>query len=415
MSEQRWYAGVDWASESHHVFLTDGAGRKTGEKIFKHSGEGLAEMAAWLLTASGAASSSQIYVAIETPRGPVVETLIERGFTLHAINPKQMDRFRDRFTLAGAKDDSRDAEVMASALRTDPHCLRLLAALDPTVIELREWSRIASELGAERNRLTNRLREQLWRYFPAMLELESDLSAPWLLDLWELAPTPAKAARIREATVAKLLKRHRIRRFDAAHVLDVLRKPAVQVARGTVEAASAHIKTLVARIRLVNRQIKEAHSRLDALTARLIPAEEAGAAQHKQHDVEILASLPGVGRIVLATLLAEAWDGLKRRDYAALRSLTGVAPVTKKSGKSCIVIRRQACSNRLANVMYHWARVAIQLDTASKAKYATLRGRGHSHGRALRSVADRLLGVACAMLKKGALFNPSFNAQNAPC
>ena len=103
---------------------------------------------------------------------------------------------------------------------------------------------------------------------------------------------------------------------------------------------------------------------------------------------------------------------LQRRDYAALRSLTGVAPVTKKSGKSCIVIRRQACSNRLANVMYHWARVAIQLDTTSKAKYATLRGRGHSHGRALRSVADRLLDVACAMLKNGTLFNPSLKAQN---
>ena len=160
---------------------------------------------------------------------------------------------------------------------------------------------------------------------------------------------------------------------------------------------------------------EEAHRRLDALTARLIPAEDAGAGQQKQHDVEILASLPGVGRIVLATLLAEAWDGLQRRDYAALRSLTGVAPVTKKSGKSCIVIRRQACSNRLANVMYHWARVAIQFDTASKAKYATLRGRGHSHGRALRSVADRLLSVACAMLKNGALFNPSSNAQNTPC
>ena len=54
MTEQRWYAGVDWASESHHVFLTDGGGRKIGEKIFKHSGEGLAEMAAWLRAASGA-------------------------------------------------------------------------------------------------------------------------------------------------------------------------------------------------------------------------------------------------------------------------------------------------------------------------------------------------------------------------
>jgi transposase len=412
MTEERWYAGVDWASESHHVFLTNGDGRKIGEKIFRHSGEGLAEMAAWLLTASGAGSPSQIYIAIEVPHGPVVETLIERGFTVHAINPKQMDRFRDRFTLAGAKDDSRDSEVMASALRTDPRCFRLLAGLDPVVIELREWSRIASDLGTERNRLTNRLREQLWRYYPAMLELESDLGAEWLLDLWELAPTPGKAACIREGTVAKVLKRNRIRRFDAARVLAVLRQSPVQIAAGTVEAASAHIKTLIARIRLVNGQIKEAHRRLDALTAQLIPAEDAGAGQH---DVEILASLPGVGRIVLATLLAEAWDALLRRDYAALRSLTGVAPVTKRSGKSCIVIRRQACSNRLAMAMYHWARVAIQHDMRSKAKYAALRARGHSHGRALRSVADRLLNVACAMLKNGTLFNPSLEVQNTPC
>lgn len=416
MSDQRqWYAGVDWASESHHVFLTDGDGRKIGERVFRHGGEGLAEMAAWLTATSGAVEASQIYVAIEVPHGPVVETLIERAFKVHAINPKQMDRFRDRFTLAGAKDDSRDAEVMASALRTDPRCFRLLALADPVVIELREWSRIAGDLGGERNRLTNRLREQLWRYFPALLELEGDLGAEWLLDLWESVPTPDKTARIREAAIAKLLKRHRIRRFDAAHVLGVLRKPPPQVAAGTTEAASAHIATLIARVRLVNQQLKQAHHRLDALTACLIPTEEAEPGQRKQHDVEILASLPGVGRIVLATLLAEAFDALQRRDYAALRSLTGVAPVTKRSGKSCIVLRRHACHHRLANAMYHWARVAVQIDPRSRSKYAALRSRGHSHGRALRSVADRLLNVACAMLKTGTTFSPSITAKQPSC
>jgi hypothetical protein len=93
MADQRqWYAGVDWASESHHVFLTDGDGRKIGERVFKHSGEGLAEMAAWLMATSGADEPSQILVAIEVPHGPVVETLLERRFVVHAINPKQMDR-----------------------------------------------------------------------------------------------------------------------------------------------------------------------------------------------------------------------------------------------------------------------------------------------------------------------------------
>jgi transposase len=289
----------------------------------------------------------------------------------------------------------------------------LLALADPVVVELREWSRIAEDLGAERNRLTNRFREQLWRYFPAILELEADLASEWLLDLWETVPTPHKAVRIRDTTIAKLLKRHRVRRFDAAQLLSILRAPPVRVAAGTTEAASAHIATLITRIRLVNKQLKQAHQKLDVLIARLVPTEEAEPGQTKQHDVEVLASLPGVGRIILATLLAEASDALQRRDYAALRSLTGVAPVTKRSGKSCIVVRRYACHGRLANAMYHWARTAIQHDPTSRSKYAALRSRGHSHARALRSVGDRLLNIACAMLRSGTIFDASITKQTA--
>jgi transposase len=412
MTDQKhWYAGVDWASESHLVFLTDAEGHKIAEREFKHSGEGLAEMAAWLMATSGAPEAAQILVAIEVPHGPVVETLMERGFEVHAINPKQMDRFRDRFTMAGAKDDSRDAEVMASALRTDPHCLRRLAPADPTVIELREWSRIAEDLGVEHTRLTNRVRDQLWRYFPAILELDNDLGAEWLLDLLQLAPTPDKAARLRETAIAKLLKRHRIRRFDAAHVLRTLRTQPLSLAAGTTTAASAHVATLIARIRLVNQQLKQAQRQIDVLIARLAPTEEAEPGQRKQHDAEILASLAGVGRIVLATLLAEGSDPLQRRDYPALRCLTGVAPVTRRSGKSRVVVRRYACNPRLANAVYHWARVAVQHDPTSRAKYAALRSRGHNHARALRSVADRLLNVACAMLRAGTTFDPSLGSQ----
>jgi transposase len=272
--QNRFYAGVDWASESHLVFLTNAEGRKIGEREFKHSGEGLAEMMAWLMAASGAAEPSQIEVAIEVPHGPVVEALMERGFAVHAINPKQMDRFRDRFSLAGAKDDSRDAEVMASALRTDAHCFRRLSLVDPTLIELREWSRIAEDLESEHTRLTNRLRDQLWRYFPAILELGGDLGADFVLDLLKLVPTPDRVARLRESAIARLLKQHRIRRFDAAHVMEVLRKPPLRLAEGTTAAASAHVGILIARIRPLNQQIKQAQRQIDLLIARLAPAEE---------------------------------------------------------------------------------------------------------------------------------------------
>src|SRR5205085_10022945 len=129
------------------------------------------------------------------------------------LNPKQLDRFRDRFTVAGAKDDSRDAHVLADALRTDRRAFRRLDVENPVVIELREWSRMIEDLRQERTRLSNRVRQQLWRYYPQALELAGDdIAANWFLDLWQQVPTPAKAARVKETRIAGILKANRIRR-----------------------------------------------------------------------------------------------------------------------------------------------------------------------------------------------------------
>lgn len=403
----RWFAGVDWASEIHQVVLMDAHGTVTGEHTFPHDGEGLGAMCDWISTTSGAPAEA-IAVAIEVPHGPVVETLMERAFLVHAINPKQLDRFRDRFTVAGAKDDRLDARVLADSLRTDRHCFRLLHAADPVTVELREWSRMTEDLQQERNRLSNRVREQLWRYYPQLLKLTNDTGADWFLTLWALVPTPAKAARIHKATIDRLLKTYRIRRINAETAIPILRQKPIQVAPGTTEAATAHIRALVVRLKVVNRQIKEAHRQLDTLCAKLAePGDPEPGQPHEQRDVTILRSLPGVGRIVVATLLAEAGEPLRARDYHALRSLCGAAPVTRRSGKRCIVVMRQACHMRLRTALYHWARVAIQHDPLSARRYRELRKRGHSHGRALRTVADRLLAVACAMLRSGSLFDPA--------
>jgi transposase len=217
-----------------------------------------------------------------------------------------------------------------------------------------------------------------------------------------LAPTPAKAADLSEVTVARLLGQHRIRRLDAASVLGVLRQPAITVAAGVTEAAVLHLRSLVARLRLANTEFHQAERKLDELCAGL--SREATAAAHEPVDAAILRSLPGVGTVVLATLLAEAGDPLARRDHAALRTLSGVAPVTKRSGKSCIVVMRYAAQNRLRQAVFHWARVAILHNPKSRSRYEALRGRGHSYGRALRGVADRLLGVACVLLQRRVLF-----------
>jgi Transposase len=87
----------------------------------------------------------------------VVDALLDRGFAVNAINPKQLDRLRDRFSVAGVKDDRRDAYVLADGLRTDRHLFRCVQVGDPRLIELRAWSRLAEELQEERVRLGNRV------------------------------------------------------------------------------------------------------------------------------------------------------------------------------------------------------------------------------------------------------------------
>jgi transposase len=247
-----------------------------------------------------------------------------------------------------------------------------------------------------------------------MRAFSADFATDWFLDLWDAAPTPERAAAATEEAIARILKSHRIRRFDAAAVLGILRQPPLAVAPGTTAAATAHIRTVAARLRLVNVQIKEAERRLDELCGAIEAAAETAPGQIcEQRDIAILRSCPGLGRITIATLLAEACEPLHRRDYHALRILSGVAPVTKRSGRSCVVIQRHACNTRLQTAAYHWGRVAIAHDPISRQRYAALRARGHNHARAVRGVADRLLYVLCTLLERQVLFDPTYTAAPA--
>lgn len=412
-NDPKWFAFVDWASRKHHLCLLDADGQLIGQQAFAHSGAGLAHACDWLLAQSDG-RAAEIAVGIEVCHGPVVETLLERGFAVYALNPKQLDRFRDRFTVAGAKDDRRDALVGASALRTDRPCFRALSPADPVIVELRAWSRLADDLQAERTRLTHRLRDQLWRYYPQMLELSDDLAADWILALWQRAPTPDHGRRLRRSTLAALFKRYRVRRLSAEDAQRHLRQPSLAVAPATIAAATAIIPSLLARLSLANRELRQAQHHLDSLCDKLAQATHSSTAADGApcNDVAILCSAPGIGRIILATLFAEADEAVQRRDYPALRALSGVAPVTKQSGKLKLVQRRLACNKRLRNALYHWARVATQNDPHFRQRYADLRHRGRSHARALRTIGDALLATACAMLKTRTFFDPNRHSSN---
>lgn len=141
------YVGVDWATERHQVCLLTPDGQRLAELMVPHTGAGLAALRAALR--QRVSEPSRIAVAIEVPHGAVVEALLEHGCHVYAINPKQLDRFRDRHSVAGAKDDRRDAFVAGDALRTDQGAFRRLHAEDPRLLQVRELARLHGELVEE--------------------------------------------------------------------------------------------------------------------------------------------------------------------------------------------------------------------------------------------------------------------------
>ena len=65
------------------------------------------------------AEPGQVLVGIETDRGPWVQALIAAGYTVYAVNPLQVARYRERHGVSGAKSDPGDAHVLAELVRLD--------------------------------------------------------------------------------------------------------------------------------------------------------------------------------------------------------------------------------------------------------------------------------------------------------
>src|SRR5256885_1628076 len=364
----RFHVGIDWATEKHRVVVLDAERRVVREREVCHEGAALESFADWL-THLAASAVETVAVAREVPRGAVVDVLLARGFHVFALNPKQLDRFRDRFTVAGAKDDRRDAQVLASALATDQPAFRRLEPDHPLLLVLRDLSRPQHDRPEELGRLTNRLREQLHRYYPQLLHLVPAADEPWLWTLLERAPTPSVAQHLPRATVRTILSRHRIRRVDTDAVLATLRAPALPVAPGTVQAAQRHLAVLLPRLRLIHQQRAECATQIEGCwnawgrVRSIVTCRSSGPwwASGESSPPRCSPKPRGCWRPEVTT------GCVRRRGGPPSLVRGGAAPWS-----AC------ACNPGLRRGAYLWGQSAARHDPVSRAHYERLRARGHS-------------------------------------
>ena len=157
---------------------------------------------------------------------------------------------------------------------------------------------------------------------------------------------------------------------------------------------------MIARLKLAHVQIGAIEKQIKTALAERVKSERT-----ERRDLAILLSLPGFGSVTVATALGESGEAFERRDYNALRSLSGAAPVTKQSGGTRHVVMRQVCQPRLRVALHLSALQAIRIDPKFRDLYLRARARGQTVGRALRNIVDRLLFLAVQLLKKNQLYD----------
>ena len=311
------FCGIDWSEAAHDVAVVDETGRLLARRRIADDAAGFTALTE--LLAGYAGRPERVDVAIETGRGLLVAALRAAGHRVFAINPKAVDRYRDRHGVAGAKSDPGDARVLADILRTDRDRHRPLPADSDLAAAVGVLARAHQDAVWARVQDANRLRSLLREFFPAALTAFADLTTNTALAVLAAAPTPTAAARLSRANLTGLLRvaGRGTRPTEAARLaeiftVDQLRQPPV------VEAAMGQA------VRAIVRTLTAANQSISDLEAAL-------AAAFDQHpDGEILRSLPGLGPILAARVLSEFGDDPTRfPDPASRRAYAGTAPITR--------------------------------------------------------------------------------------
>ncbi|MDJ0363473.1 transposase, partial [Rhodococcus sp. H29-C3] len=300
------------------------------------------------------------------------------------ISPVQSARCRSRFSLAGAKSDVGDAHVLADMVRTDRRQLRAAAEDSLEVEGLKILARTHKTLIWERRRHLNRLRYNLIQYFPAALDAFDDLTSPEAVELLTKAPTPELAAALTITQIKAALKRAQRRMVDdrAATMRGVFRAPGRLTQPGAL--STAHAATTVSILAVA--------AAIDAQITLL--AEQVTTAFELHPQASIIKSLPGMGAVVGARVLAEFGDAPGRyRSGKARRNFAGTSPITKASGKKTATSRRYVHNDRLLDALTRQAFTAIRVSPGARTYYDTQRRRGVGHNAALRHVANKFVGI----------------------
>lgn len=390
--EKICWAGLDWGGEKHAVCVVDDAGEPRDAFDAPHTVEGLETLAARLRQHPGLAG-----VAVETSRGLAITKLLAVGLAVYPVNPKVAKAWRDGWKAASPKSDAFDALVLADGLR---HRRALLRPLAPGDVRARELALLCADevrLIQERTALVNQLRAALKEYHPTALEWFSDWTSPAAWDFVLMFPGPEALAGASRKRLFGFLKTHGIGLTPKWEervrlVKDAVRWPQDPAAAGAKQFLA---QALARQLRTLEASLREYRDRIES-------------AFDDHPDAGLFASLPGAGPKLAPRLLA-SFDGRRGECDSAesFQKISGVVPVTRRSGKQYHVMFRRACDKRFRASLHKFAECSIRFCPWAAAFYQQATAKGQSHALAVRNLAAKWVKIIFRMMTENTPYDES--------
>jgi transposase len=392
------FIGDDWAEAHHDVEIEDDSGTVLVRRRLADGMAGITALHGLVAEhLDSAGEPDQVLVGIKTERGPWVQALLAAGYTVYAVNPMQVARYRERHSTSGAKSDTADAHLLAEIVRLDRPHHRPVAGDSDIAEHVKVAARAHQTMIWSRVRQVNVLRSLLREYYPAALAaFGNDLDDRDALAVLAIAPSPDQGRRLSQARIETVLRRAGRQRnlpAAAAKIRAGLQSEQLSAGPGVIPAYAASASALVAVL-----------TAMVAQTEVLARQVEQGFGRHP--DAEIYRSQPGLGMILGARVLAEFGDDPNRyADAKARKNYSGMSAITRASGTKRVVLARYARNRRLGDALFLQAYSALRASPGARAFYDRQRARGSTHYQALRALANRLVGILHGCLRHHTLYD----------
>jgi transposase len=375
------WIGIDWEDEEHAYCVVTDANSKP---LVGRFGSDAESIAAWTAAIRERFPDQRIAVCLEQARGALMYCLMQYDFlTLYPINPKQLADYRKAVYPSGCKSDPDDAELLARFLREHEDQMRAWKPDDATTRLLRLLTEQRREWVQDRVARTNELVQRLKESYPLALQIpRGDVWSDATLDFLEKFPSQRDLQRASPRQLQKWLPKLRttsdgpdLATLHAERVAKIRQACPMTKDSAVLEHSQFVVTFLVNAIRMLNRAIADCETKIEQHFA-------------KHPDAKLFSSFPGAGKTMAPRLAAAFGTDRQRFNNAKeVQQYSGIAPITKASGKTHVVHMRWACPKFLRQTFHEFAGHSIRFSDWAMAYYDMRKAKGHPYQEIVRGLA----------------------------